>query len=150
MSTGPGVGPRPTAADGATPPPPPTGSRRPVGAVVSSVVDGVRSLIRKEVELVRIEMTEAAAVRARGVAMMAAAAVFGLFALGFIAAGGSAALDLVLPRWAAHLIVAGVFVVIALIAFLVGRGAMKNAPTPRRTQETLKEDARWAKQQIGR
>jgi hypothetical protein len=64
---------------------------------------------------------------------------------------GSAALDLVLPRWAAHLIVAAVFVAIAGALVLAGRHAMRTAPTtPERTQETLKEDARWARQQIAR
>ena len=127
-----------------------SGAKRPLGSIVSSVMDGVRSLIRKEVELAKIEVTEAVAVRAKGAGMMAAAGVFALFALVFIAAAGSAALDLVLPRWAANLIVGGVFLLIALIVFLVGRRAMKNAPTPQRTQETVKEDVRWAKQQIAR
>jgi uncharacterized membrane protein YqjE len=125
-------------------------AKRPIGGIVSSIVEGMRSLIRKEVELAKIEITEALSVRAKGIAFMAVAAVLGLFALAFLAAGGAAALDLVLPRWAAELIVGGVFLVLMLIFLLVGRGAMKGAPTPRKTQETLKEDARWAKQQIGR
>ena len=133
-----------------TPPRAPNGSRRPIGAIVSSVIDGVRSLIRKEIELAKIEIAEAIAVRARGIAFMLAAAVLGLFALGFLAAGGAAALDIVLPRWAAELIVGGVFVLLMLMFLLAGRGAMKKAPKPQRTQETLKEDARWAKQQIAR
>jgi uncharacterized membrane protein YqjE len=124
--------------------------RRPLGSVVSSLLDGVRSLIRKEVELAKIEVTEAIGVRAKGVGLMVAAGVFALFALVFIAVAGAAALDLVLPRWAANLIVGGVFLLIALIVFLAGRSAMKNAPSPQKTQETLKEDARWAKQQIGK
>jgi uncharacterized membrane protein YqjE len=135
---------------GATTPAAAGRAKRPIGGIVSSIVEGVRSLIRKEVELAKIEITEALSVRAKGIALMAAAAVLGLFALGFLAAGGAAALDLVLPRWAAELIVGGVFLLLMLILLLAGRSAMKRAPTPRKTQETLKEDARWAKQQIGR
>lgn len=126
------------------------GERRPIGVVVSSIVDGVRTLIRKQVELAKVEAGEAVAVRARGVGMMGAAAVLGLFALGFVAASGSAALDIVLPAWAAHLIVAAVFVVIASALVLAGRRAIRTAPTPERTQETLKEDARWVKRQLAR
>ena len=56
-----------------------------------------------------------------------------------------------LPAWAANLIVAAVFVAIAGVLALIGRNAIRNAPTtPERTQETLKEDARWARQQIAR
>lgn len=132
----------------------PTGSsgpKRPLGAVIASAVDGARTLVRKHLELARIEMTEAVSVRAKGAGMMAAAAVLGLFALSFAAASGSAALDLVLPAWAAHLIVSGLFVAIAGALVLAGRRAMRTAPTtPDRTRETLKEDARWARQQLAR
>ena len=126
------------------------GARRPIGAVVSSIVDGVRTLIRKQVELAKIEAGEAVAVRAKGAGMMGAAAVLGLFALGFVAASGSAALDLVLPTWAALLIVAAVLGLIGWALVLAGRRAIKTAPTPEQTQETLKEDARWAKRQLAR
>jgi hypothetical protein len=128
----------------------PSDGRRPIGVVVTSIVDGVRTLIRQEIELAKIEAGEAVAVRAKGVGMMVAAGVVALFALVFVAASGSAALDLVLPRWAAHLIVAAVFGVIAAALVLAGRRAIRTAPTPERTQETLKEDARWAKQQLAR
>jgi hypothetical protein len=129
---------------------PPRGERRSIGAVVSSVVDGAKTLVRKQVELAKIEATEAVGVRAKGAGLMGAAAVLGLFALGFAAASGSTALDLVLPRWAAHLIVAGVFALFAGALVLAGRRAMKTAPKTERTQETLKEDARWAKRQLAR
>jgi nitrate/nitrite transporter NarK len=107
-------------------------------------------LIRKQVELAKIEAGEAVAVRAKGAGMMGAAAVLGLFALGFVAASGSAALDLVLPTWAALLIVAAVLGLIGWALVLAGRRAIKTAPTPEQTQETLKEDARWAKRQLAR
>lgn len=149
-----GVGPNAsngTPGAGPSGSPPPFRPRRPLGAVIASAVDGARTLVRKHVELARIEMTEAVSVRAKGAGMMAAAAVLGLFALGFAAASGSAALDLVLPAWAAHLIVSAVFVAIAGGLVLAGRRAMRTAPTtPERTRETLKEDARWARQQLAR
>ncbi len=108
-------------------------------------------MVRKHVELARIEMTEAVSVRAKGAGMLVVAAVLALFAVGFAAASGSAALDLVLPAWAAHLIVSAVLIAIAGVLVLAGRRAMRTAPTtPTRTQETLKEDARWARRQIAR
>ena len=131
-------------------PPPPT-VKRPLGAVITSAIDGTRTLVKKQVELVKIEMTEAVSVRAKGAGMMAGAAVMALYALGFVAAAGAVALALVLPAWAANLIVAAVFVAIAGALALIGRNAIKNAPTaPEQTQETLKEDARWARQQIAK
>jgi membrane protein implicated in regulation of membrane protease activity len=89
-------------------------------------------------------------VRAQGAGMMAAAGVLALFALGFGAASAAAALALVMPMWAAILIVAAVFVAVAGVLVLVGRRAMRTAPAVERTRQTLKEDARWARQQIAR
>jgi Putative Actinobacterial Holin-X, holin superfamily III len=130
---------------------PPKRPKRPLGAVITSAMDGTRTLVRKQVELARIEVTEALSVRAKGAGMMAGAALMALFALGFAAAAGSVALALVLPAWAANLIVAAVFVAIAGTLALIGRNAIRNAPTtPDQTQQTLKEDARWARQQLAR
>jgi hypothetical protein len=125
-------------------------AKRPFGVVVASAVSGFRTLLRQHVELAKLESTEAAAVRAQGAGMMAGAAVMALFAVGFAAAAAAAGLALVMPTWAAILIVAAVFLVVAGVLMLVGRGALRNAPTAERTREALKEDARWAKQQIAR
>jgi hypothetical protein len=138
-------GPAPAAAAPSAP-----GAKRPIGAVVSSIVDGGRTLFRKHVELAKIEASEAAGARAKGAGMMGAAGVLGLFAFGFIALSGSAALDLVLPLWAAYLIVAAVIGMIGWVLVAVGRKAIKTAPTPELSRATLKEDARWAKQQLAR
>jgi YihY family inner membrane protein len=132
-------------------PPPWAEEQRSMADVVRSVIDGVVSLVRKEVELAKIEAGEAISAKAAGAGMMAAAGVFALFALGFVAAAGSSALDLVLPTWAAHLIVAGVFLLLGVVLFMVGRSALRSkAAAPTRTQETLKEDVAWAKQQMTR
>jgi fatty acid desaturase len=126
-------------------------ARRPFGVVVASVVDGFRTLVRQRAELARLEVTEAATTRATGAGMMGAAAVIALFAVGFVAAAIAAALALVLPVWAAILIVAALLLACAGVLVLVGRRTLRTAPPPTdRTRETLKEDARWARQQIAR
>ena len=127
------------------------GAKRPLGAVAASAVDGVRTLLRKHVELAKLEVTGAVSVRAAGAGMMAAAGVVALLAFGFAAAAGAAALALVMPTWAAILIVAAVLLAIAGVLVLVARRAIRKAPPmAERTRETMKEDARWAKQQIAR
>jgi hypothetical protein len=125
--------------------------RRPLGVVIASALDGARTLVGKHVELARAEASEAASVRATGAGLMAAAAVLCVFAVVFVAAAASAALDLVLPRWAANLIVAVALLILASILVLVGRRTIRKAPAPAaRTQEILKEDARWVRRQIAR
>lgn len=126
------------------------GGKRPFGVVAASAVDGVRTLVRQQIELARIEATEAASIRGMGAGMIVAAGVLVLFAVGFMAAAAAGGLALVLPTWAANLIVAGAFVLASGVLVLVGRRAVRKAPTAERTRETLKEDARWAKRQIAR
>lgn len=125
-------------------------ARRPFGVIVASAVGGLRALTRQHVELARLEATEAATSRAQGAGMMGAAAVLALLMLGFVGASAAAALALVMPTWAAILIVAAVYAVAAGALAWIGRRAVREAPTVERTRETLKEDARWAKQQIAR
>ena len=131
--------------------PPMDGGQRPLGTVLASAVDGLRTLGRKHVELAKIEASEAASVRGRGAGMFAAAGVVGMYAIGFAAAAGAAGLAVVLPVWAAILIVTVLLVIVAAVLALVGRRTIRTAPQPGvRTRETLKEDARWARQQISR
>ncbi len=125
--------------------------RRPFGTVVASAVDGFRTLARAHVDLAKIEVGEAASVRAKGLGMFGAAAVAAMYAVGFVAASGAAALALLMPTWAAILIVGAVLLLVAGLLVLIARRALRTAPPPaERTRETLKEDARWARRQIGR
>ena len=122
-----------------------------MGTVVASAVEGFRTLARQHLELAKIEVAEAAQVRGAGVGMMAAAAVVVMYAIGFIAAAAAAALALVWPVWAAILTVAVLMIVVGWVLVLIGRRTIRKAPPPVvRTQETLKEDRRWAQRQIGR
>jgi hypothetical protein len=127
------------------------GERRPLGTVVASAVDGLRTLARQHVELVKIDASEAASIRGRGAGMFAAAGVVGMYSIGFAAATAAAGLAVVLPVWAAILVVTVLLVIVAGVLALIGRRTMKTAPPPgERTRETLKEDARWARRQISR
>jgi membrane protein len=119
--------------------------------LVGRVAGDVGTLIRKEVELARQEVTEGVTARLKGAAAFGGAAVMGLFMLGFLAAAGAVALALVMPLWAALLIVAGVFLLIALGAALFGRARMKEPPiAPERARANIKEDMEWAKAQLRR
>ena len=125
--------------------------RRPLGTVVASAVDGLRTLAREHVELAKIEVSEAASVRGRGAGMFAAAGVVGMYAIGFAAATAAAGLAVVLPVWAAILLVTVLLLIVAGVLALVGRRTLRTAPQPgERIRETMKEDARWAQQQISR
>jgi MFS family permease len=138
---------------GATPPVTPTSSNgeRGTGPLLRSIAADISTLVSKQIELAKQEIGEMVGTRAKAVGVFGAAAVLGLFVIGFLGMAGAEALDLVLPRWAAMLITAGVFAVLAAVAIVLARGWLRSSATkPELTQESLKEDVRWAKQQLKR
>lgn len=118
--------------------------------LIRTIGADVTLLFRQEADLARQEMKEIAAQKAMGGALLGAAAIFGLFVIGFLGLSGAAALDLVLPRWAALLIVGGVYLMLAIAAGLVGRSALAKSSTPERTKQRVKEDVEWAKRRLQR
>jgi MFS family permease len=144
----------PAGPDPTTTAPPPTPSRdgaRSTGPLFRSVAADISTLVTKQIELAKQELGEMVSTRAQAVGVFAAAAVLGLFVVGFLGMTGAEALDLVMPRWAAMLVVAAVFGILATIAVFVARGLMRSAAAkPELTQRSLKEDVQWAKQQLKR
>jgi MFS family permease len=120
-------------------------------SLLRSIAADISTLVSKQIELAKQEIGEMVGTRAKAVGVFGAAAVLGLFVVGFLGMAGAEALDLAVPRWAAMLIMAGVFGVMAAIAIVLARGWLRSsASKPELTQESLKEDVRWAKQQLKR
>ncbi|MGH2679586.1 MAG: phage holin family protein [Actinomycetota bacterium] len=139
------------AAPTAAPPTPAADGDRGTGPLIRSIASDLSLLVTKQIELGKQELGEMVGARARAVGVFGAAAVLGLFAIGFLGWTGAEALDLVLPRWAAMLIVAAVFGILAAIAIVVARSSLRSsAANAALTKTTLKEDVRWAKQQLKR
>lgn len=125
-------------------------ARRRIPLLLRAIRDDMSLLARQQLELGKQEFKEIASEKAAGAGLLTAAAILGLFMLGFLAFAGAEALDITLPRWAAFLIVAGVFLVLAAIALFAGRQALASHATPERTKETVKEDVAWAKRRFKR
>jgi hypothetical protein len=104
-------------------------------------------LVRKELELARVEMSAKVSVVGARLATIAAGAVVacaGLFAI--VAGLVLVAIELGLPPWAASFLVGAI--VLAAGVFMARQSAMvlqHEGLTPRVTVETLKENAEWAK-----
>ena len=131
-------------------PPSPNGGRG-TGDLLRSIATDLSMLVSKQIELAKQEFAAMMSARAKAAGVFAAAAVLGLFVIGFLGLAGAEALDLVLPRWAAMLLVAAAFLLIAVIAILAARRWLRTSSSkPALTQESLKEDVAWAKQQIRR
>jgi MFS family permease len=128
----------------------PNGGRG-TGPLLRSIVADLSTLVTKQIELAKQELGEMVGTRAKAAGVFGAAAVLGLFVIGFLGLAGAEALALVLPRWAAMLIVGVVFALLAVVAMVVARSWLRSSATkPDLTTESLKEDVEWAKQQLRR
>jgi hypothetical protein len=149
VTTEPGLGPPPGEPD---PNEWPRGerARRRLPILLRTIRDDMSLLGRQQLELSRQEFKEIASEKAAGAGLLTAAAILGLFMLGFLAFAGAEGLAIVLPRWAAFLIVAGIFLILTLIAVFAGREALKRPAAPERTKQMVKEDVEWAKRRLKR
>ena len=119
--------------------------------LIRGIATDTATLVRKEVELARHEIVEALVARGKAAGAFAAGGLMALFILVFLGIAGGLALALVMPGWAAFLIVAGVFLLLAVGAVLFAKLRLKSPPmAPEETKRTVKEDVEWAKAQLRR
>jgi uncharacterized membrane protein YqjE len=129
------------------------GRTRGFGELLRQLVNGSADLLRDEVKLARLEVTEIVTNVGRGTALVALGGVLLLlgglaFAAGLILLVG----DQWLPRdlyWLAALLV--MILTGALAAWLAKRGMTQLSPSnlaPKQTVQTLKEDKEWLKQRL--
>ncbi|SDC28896.1 Putative Holin-X, holin superfamily III [Streptomyces prasinopilosus] len=107
-----------------------------VGELVGQATEQVSRLVRQEVALAKVELAEKGRRAGRGGGMLGAAGAFayaGLLATAFTV---GAALSLVLPVWAAALIVTAVLFVVAAVLAALGRAELKKA-TPAAPEQAL-------------
>jgi len=121
---------------------------RGLGDLVADMSRDLSTLMRKEVELAREELKVEVQKASKAGAGFGGAAAAGLLAgvgmvmfLGFL-------LDIVMPAWAAFLIVTAVFGAVAAVLAQRGKREMQKInPKPEQTIQTLKEDAQWLSEQ---
>ncbi|HKG61462.1 MAG TPA: phage holin family protein [Pyrinomonadaceae bacterium] len=122
---------------------------RPLGDLFSDLATEMSNLVRQEVSLAKVEVTQKAKYVGRNVGYLVVGGAVAYAALLAIIAAIIMLLARVMPNWGATLIVG---VVVAGIGWmLIGKAmmALQQADlTPHETVDTLKEDATWMKQQI--
>ena len=125
-----------------------TSDERSLGEIFSDVANDLSTLIKQEMELAKTEMKDEAKKAGKGAGLLGGAGLAGYMVLLFLSLTAVFALDEALPLWAAALIVTAVWAVVAAVLAVTGRSAIRRSnPQLPRTQQTLKEDAAWARAQ---
>jgi hypothetical protein len=112
--------------------------------MIADIPGLIRELIEAEIESLKAEVIGKLKAAGIGAGFLVTAGAFAFFAVLVLTAAGVLALALVLPAWAAALIVGGALLVLAGIAAAIGVAQLKHGvpPTPTQTIESVKEDVR--------
>ncbi|MFJ3227411.1 phage holin family protein [Streptomyces sp. NPDC086783] len=123
-----------------------------VGELVGQATEQLSQLVRQEMTLAKEELAEKGRRAGKGGGMIGAAGAVGYIGLMALAGTGVAALSLVLPVWAAALIVTAVLFVIAGVLAAMGRAQLRQAtpPTPERALDSVKADVDEIKERAHR
>ncbi len=113
-----------------------------LGELVKELSEQTSTLVRKELELARAEMTQKGKTAGIGAGMFGGAALVVALALGALTAFLILALSLVLDEWLAALFVALVYGVLAGALALIGKKKVKEAtpPVPEQTKASVRRD----------
>lgn len=122
---------------------------RSLGELFSELANDTGTLVRQEIALAKVELTNKATRTGKDVGKLAAGGAIAYAAFLALLAAVIGLLSIALPWWAAALIVAVVVGVVGGVMVMNALSALKQADvTPRQTVETLKEDAQWAREQM--
>jgi hypothetical protein len=123
---------------------------RSLGQLFGDLSRQLGTLVHKEIELAKTEMTVKATSVGRDAALIGAGAAVGYAALLIAMVAISLLLiQIGLTPWIAFLLVAAIAAVVAAVLISKGRAELQKADlAPRATIETLKDDADWAKERV--
>jgi hypothetical protein len=118
--------------------------------LLAEITQDLQTLFRQEIELAKTEIREEATKATKAASLMGAAGFAGYMVVVLLSFAAVFGLANVLGLGWSALIVAGIWAVVGLILFAMGRGRLREVSiTPERTTESLKEDAKWLRNPTG-
>lgn len=123
---------------------------RPVGELVGDLASQTSALVRKELELAKVELTQKGKAAGAGAGMFGGAGISALYGLGALTACAILALAQAIEGWVAALVVAVVWFAIAGVLALAGKSKAQKAtpPLPEQAIETTKDDVAVTKARV--
>lgn len=122
-----------------------------LGALFGDLARETGTLVRKEVELAKVEMTNKAKIAGRDAALIAIGGVVAIMGAFALLAALILGLGEVMPLWASALLVGAIVAAAGGAIAFYGIQALKRLDaTPRETIQTLQEEKRWLREQMSR
>jgi uncharacterized membrane protein YqjE len=120
---------------------------RSLGDLLRQLSQETATLVRQELELAKAEMAQKGKRAGVGAGLFGGAGASALLGLGALTAAAVAALDTAIALWLAALILALLWLAVAGVLAARGRRKVQQStpPVPEQTQQSVKEDVRWAK-----
>jgi uncharacterized membrane protein YqjE len=115
--------------------------------LLGEILAEATTLVRKEVELARTELAADLKAEIQMAKALGVGAVLGLCGLNLALVTVVLVLALVMPGWAAGLVVTGVVLAAAAVVAAVGWGRRVRKPLER-TRKHLEEDVKWMKERV--
>lgn len=127
-------------------------SDEPVGELVGRASQQIAQLVREEMQLARAEMNEKGKRFGMGGGLFGGAGLIAVLGLQALVAAAIIALALVLPWWAAGLIITGVLFLIAGVLAAAGKKNIRQAtpPKPEQAMSSVQRDVREIKERAHR
>jgi hypothetical protein len=120
-----------------------------LGDLLGRVSSDFSNLVSTQVELAKVEIKDEIASAGRGAGMLGGGAFCAYLAVVLLSFAAAWGLAEVVPDGVAFLIVGAVYTVAALVLLPRGRDRLTRLrPVPEKTAETVKEDVRWAREQM--
>ncbi|WP_422774389.1 phage holin family protein [Plantactinospora sp. WMMC1484] len=112
--------------------------------LVQRATEQVSRLVRDELALARMELAEKGRHAGIGIGLFSGGGVLALFGVAVLVTAAVLGLAVVIPAWAAALVVAGALFLLAGVLALVGRRQVRRAvpPMPSVTADSLRADVR--------
>jgi hypothetical protein len=113
-----------------------------LGELVSAISEQTSRLVRDEMRLAQAEMTVKGKKAGIGAGLFGGAGLMSIFGLACFISAAALALSLVLPAWAAALIVGGLLFAVAAVAAMIGKREVREAtpPVPEEAVASVKRD----------
>jgi hypothetical protein len=126
-------------------------NQRPLGELFGELAQSTGTLVRKEVELVGVEMARKAKVAGRDAAFVASGGILAMLGAMTLLVALIVGLAAFVPLWASALLIGLLLTVAGGVLAALGIRALKAIEAvPRQTMETLEENRKWIRDQMSR